>query len=770
MNFSNLSDFDFELLAKDVLEKELGIDLLNFKRGPDGGVDLCDTARPIRLIVQVKHYASSKWSNLKSTLLKEKEKVEQINPAKYYLFTSLALTRKNMDEIIAMFPNYMVDYTHIFDRERIIALLKKNKTILRKHYKLWFFSTDILTKITYGDLYIDQVDLFNDLEKDVNHFVRTKAYNRSLSVLNEHNAVIITGNPGVGKSMISKMLLLHFYELGYELRYLSSNNIADLKRSLTDNQEAKEIVLIDDFLGQHYLNIKDTTPNEIKRLVAAIRRTPNKKIILNSRITIINRAKKAHLEFRKFVDNDGIENIVINVDELTNIDKARMLYNHLRFSKLPTEYFRVICENNNYMDIIKHPNYNPRIIEHVTEGVIIKNTNKEDYISFIHKNLNHPESVWENEFMHRLDKIDRIFMFTLYSLTNKSIEEEALRLAFNERIYAEDNIDTTINHFDEVKARLNDSLIKIIIVEKADTHQCLIAVINPSVNDYIKNILTQNSNEQKDIVKNAVYIEQVNKMIEINPDGGETFFHQEQFMLKSLYGETATFYLDKMVMYNIQDSEYKENVKQAFIHVCEHKTPTNSNLIYRIILLRDFFVFYELLPLLLENLINAFALFLFDEVNEAYQHLTTVFGDEVFSESIEEIYGRAIEFAVIDEINYMLPDIVSEEVSRSYYTHRGDEYFPYSSEGDYIEVVREVVMNDMKRLIDEHTNNALILIDEEMIDQYFITESLDIEGAISAHFKAMYEENMEYDDDYYDYIKDEETEIIHQMFRGRDET
>lgn len=40
-NFRNLSDYEFELLCKDILTKELKIDrLYTFSKGRDGGIDI----------------------------------------------------------------------------------------------------------------------------------------------------------------------------------------------------------------------------------------------------------------------------------------------------------------------------------------------------------------------------------------------------------------------------------------------------------------------------------------------------------------------------------------------------------------------------------------------------------------------------------------------------------------------------------------------------------------------------------------------------------
>ena len=64
-DFKSLSDFDFELLVRDLLQEELDFTLESFKPGKDGGIDLRYISnRDSTLIVQCKHYASSTISQL----------------------------------------------------------------------------------------------------------------------------------------------------------------------------------------------------------------------------------------------------------------------------------------------------------------------------------------------------------------------------------------------------------------------------------------------------------------------------------------------------------------------------------------------------------------------------------------------------------------------------------------------------------------------------------------------------------------------------------
>ena len=82
-NYNNLSDFEFEILCKDIMQKKLGIKLYTVQKGRDGGIDITNDPKRKKVIIQVKHYINSKYSDLLGTLKKEIQKVKELKPEKY---------------------------------------------------------------------------------------------------------------------------------------------------------------------------------------------------------------------------------------------------------------------------------------------------------------------------------------------------------------------------------------------------------------------------------------------------------------------------------------------------------------------------------------------------------------------------------------------------------------------------------------------------------------------------------------------------------------
>ncbi|MFZ4453600.1 nSTAND3 domain-containing NTPase [Salibacterium aidingense] len=505
-DYSNLNDVEFERLCSDIMQRKLNIKLRNFAAGKDGGIDLVDDLNEKNVVVQVKHYDKSDYYQLKNHLKNEIEKVEKINPKEYYVFTSMDLTVGRVQEIYNIFSDYMKSDKNILTKNELDDFLndENNLDILRTHFKLWFTSDIILKDLLNENIVLDGEVLLSDIEEEFKYFVETRLFHECINILNEDRKILIYGNPGVGKTINSKMLALYFVKKDYKIRYTSNGDISDLKKSLTSNKELKEVIFLDDCLGQYYFNLKDNQDHEIIDLIKHVKMYKNKIIILNSRVTILNEATNRSEEFYSFFSNNKVNLKQINMSSISSKEKALIFYNHLLRNEIPKNYYYVIRKNKNYKRIINHKNYSPRIIEYVTTRSRYEYVEKEYYFQYILNNLNNPQDVWKNEYNTRLQHIDRLFINTLFSLTDTYIDINILKECFLGRIQNED-IDTTINVFNSTLNRLTKSLVKIY----DNNGKKMVSVLNGSVNDYLTNIISENELELRKIRESALYIEQI---------------------------------------------------------------------------------------------------------------------------------------------------------------------------------------------------------------------------------------------------------------------
>lgn len=521
--YGNLSDFEFELLCRDIMERKLGCPLRCFAPGRDGGVDIMETRLSGCHMVQVKHYIDSSYSTLLSSLKKELPKVKQKQPKHYYVCCGKKLTAQNISEIYQLFSGYMDDAEAVVDLMEIDSFLhkKENADILERHYKLWLESTNVLERLGNQDIAIDCDAFFYQIEKEQKLFVKTKYYEEGRQILENEHMLMLLGDPGVGKTMLTKMLALAFAAEGYRIRYTTNGELADLKRALSADRERKELIVLDDCLGQHYFKMQETKENELLALVKYIMRNPNKLLIMNSRVTIFHEARERSCDFRYFMDDENIKIRKLEMNGLDEEEKGWIFYNHLYFSGIPEEYYQNISKDRRYRAIVRHPNYTPRLVEFVTKKKNYKQVASDCYATFIMDCLRNPTELWKDEFTRKLGAEDRALLLTLYSLTDTSVEEPVLVRAFLKRLSGLEGMDTTRNLYEEALRRLTDSMVQ--LMEQNGRKR--IGVCNPSINDFLKNYIRENPMEQANMPAYATEYVQLER---ICPDRVEEFVRNGQ--------------------------------------------------------------------------------------------------------------------------------------------------------------------------------------------------------------------------------------------------
>ena len=679
LNYTNLNDNEFEDLCEDVMSKKLGVKLRKFAPGKDGGIDLVDSVSSKNIMVQVKHYISTSVSGLISSLKKELPKVKKQNPKQYYVCCSKELTPQNVQEIYEVFKDYMDSDANIISLIEIEEFLQKpeNIDVLKKHYKLWIDSTNILQDILTNNICIDCEALMCDIEKEVKFFVKTSAYEAALNCLINNRVLFIVGEPGVGKTTTSKMLLLNYAIEGYKIRYTTDGtDISELKKALSTNPEAKEIILLDDCFGQAYFNMKETQGKELLSLIKHVCMCKNKLLILNSRVTIYQDARNKTPKLIDSMNSGEYKLYVLNISSITSYDKAKILYNHLYFNNIDADRMSKIKENRNYMKIINHSNYNPRIIEFVCKPYRFEEIAPVNYFAYIMNNLDNPKDVWLDEYINRLSNIDRIFINTLYSLGNTTVPLELVKACFNHRLKNTPNVDFTIDHFKQCLSRLLESFVKI-VDEKGKE---MLSVSNPSVNDFLDRYLDDNDTEKQTIIENAFSILQYRRLLDDEAFETKIFeIAKSRDVLKMHFENESrkSDYIAYLVSkFKICDNEYKPMVKKFLTDASDNVDIFHKHLvrcgdqIVKDLISKELIGFYEVKQVLFDAILlhSFYERFNIDILPDIIQNTISLFDgadkdliiDIAKSTVIEDIETLCYDFPFdsIDEID--VGDIISD--------------------------------------------------------------------------------------------------------------
>lgn len=725
-NLDNLNYSEFEHLACDILSKKLGIIFYTYPDGRDEGIDLSNKNKSEMIIAQVKHYKKSPFSKLKRALEKDLVKICKHNPSQYYVITSMELTHKNQEEIYEVFSDYMEGTENIITFNEIDNFLQdpSNIDIVQKNYKLWLVASNVLGLIFNQDVLIDSEALADDISRKANLYVRTRSYDIAFELLKRERMIVIVGDPGTGKTTLSNMLLLKLIEDDYKVRTVTNNSLSDLKSSLSQDRSKKEIVYLDDFLGQSYLGINETVPNEIKTLVSFILKSTNKMLILNSRITIINEADRKYRTYREFSASNVNSKFVIDMNKMSLYDRAMILYNHLYFSGASEKYFDALRRDKNYHKIITHNNFNPRIVEFVTRATTYKDVNPDDYFSHCMQRLEFPFEVWNDEFEHRLSFEDRVFSNTLYSLTNRRVDKSVVKIAFDKRLRHHIS-DTTVNQFEVCLSRLSNS----IVIQSEEKGRLLLSMLNPSINDYLETQIKGNGNEVNSIAENAEYVDQ---LIRLENEVLKDYISQQLLTgrlleLNSINGDISYYYLMLVEKYGIFDEDMKIFVKKAFANIYINAVGYEFNG-YRILINKitekTFFDYYNLEEITMNNQL----------VCKILEPLS--FNDSIVI--IEKLYDRD-SIQTSHSLNEIMLDKIGYHLQETGDTKLTDYDFEYSdnfnSDSIYEEIMNEVYY-EFGDLLENHSNifgELLTGITEDSFESMLFY--FDVDGAIASYYE-----------------------------------
>ena len=433
-NFSTLNDRDLEELVRDLLSAEFNIRFQSFKPGKDGGIDLRYAASNEKdeIIVQVKHYIGSSLSMLQSSIKKkELPKIKTISPKRYIFVTSLPLSLRNKNALKNILSPFVLSTTDIIGQDDLNQLLAKYKEVENIHFKLWLTSTNVLDRIVNNGIKGRSTFNRERIEQKIKLFVTSRSHKQAVEKLNNNNFLLITGAPGIGKSTLADILTYQLLEYGYELVF--TTDIQEAEKAFLEGK--KQVFYMDDFLGSITLELKNSNnaDSAISAFLQRVKSDKDKRLILTCRTAIFNQAKEASEK----ISNSKIDlsRHEVELDSYSDYHKARILYNHIYWSKLPEEFKRCFIQDRFYRKIIHHLNYNPRIIEFFTDVDMITQDEhfKENVLNF----LDHPDKLWKHAFNKQISYEGRLFIITLFSFGKATVNIEDLKQAFNARIQYE---------------------------------------------------------------------------------------------------------------------------------------------------------------------------------------------------------------------------------------------------------------------------------------------------------------------------------------------
>lgn len=241
---TNFSSEEFQNFARDMIQKREGIIFESFAEGKDQGIDGRYIAEDgTTVILQAKQFKNMASEILK-VMRKEKMKMDQLvrtgkRVDRYILALSENITPDKKNQIAEIMRPYICNLKDIVTKNDFNNWLsiEEYKTIEEKYQQLWYPGTDVLNRELFESvnaalLQKSRICYEKMLaEKDI--FVKTETYEETIFKAQKNRTVIISGEPGVGKTTLAEQVALFYLGKYRSEIFLTVSSVLELYTALS---------------------------------------------------------------------------------------------------------------------------------------------------------------------------------------------------------------------------------------------------------------------------------------------------------------------------------------------------------------------------------------------------------------------------------------------------------------------------------------------------------------------------------------------------------
>lgn len=321
-----------------------------------------------QFVIQCKFSSKSNYNLTKSDIADEIPKVIKLVEDGlcniYVLMTNAGVSAKQEANIKSELIKAGAKHVLIYGSTWIEDQIKEN-TRLRMLVPRIYGLGD-LSQILDERAYAQARAVLESLREDLAKVVITASYRKAVDALDEHGFVLLIGEPAAGKSTIASMLAMAAAD-----KWKSSVLKLEDPRKVVEHwniDEPTQFFWIDDAFGvtQYESSLVHGWNHSLAQIRTMLRR--GAKIVMTSRDYIYNRARNDLKESAFPLLSES--KVVIDVHDLTSLERQQILYNHLKLGKQPPDFLSSIKP---YLDAISaHPRFIPEIARRIADPMFTK--------------------------------------------------------------------------------------------------------------------------------------------------------------------------------------------------------------------------------------------------------------------------------------------------------------------------------------------------------------------------------------------------------------
>ena len=422
-----LSPADFQKMCRGIIQIRDNVPLESFAMGKDQGIDYRGIINGKTLIVQAK--STKSYTSLKNELKNvELAKVKKLKPERYILMVAMPLSTTRKDEILEIFKGYITDNLDLISGADIENYLSQPKySSVRKFYQQKAILNIIGPcdyKIVNDNPFVNCKWLYHDILNLEKYYVETRCFEMVKEHIKYNNIIILTGDPGSGKTTNAKMAVAYLLDKNEMDEVIELKNCNDFFKYYDGDK--KQIFFFDDFWGSTFKfnYFSNTMEQDLLNMFNLIGRNYNSYLIMTTREYVLKQGLNAlHIPGGKEVE----KRIYHSNSDFTKLEKTKILLSHVLNSDLDYNVISILRDKAN--DITEMTNYSPRTISfYIEQHLDDEVRNGYDFFYDLMNYLKNPEGYFENIF-YKLSKGSRIISYIM-AISNPPIYIDKLKECF----------------------------------------------------------------------------------------------------------------------------------------------------------------------------------------------------------------------------------------------------------------------------------------------------------------------------------------------------